>query len=176
MWYLVAADNTATLRPIKPQNTLVPLVVTPPTVAPPVTPPQAALPQAALSNPSGTTQTLRAPRRKAKSASPQLALPQSERPGTSNNNALHIEQQTEAVDPLLNDAYLAYRGGKFEQAQQLYRQATAPRRWPACGARSTSTRCAASRPTCRSTGSRSATPTSSPAPTTPASSAASTTR
>ena len=36
---------------------------------------------------------------------------------------MQIEQQAESIDPLLNDAYLAYRKGKFEQAQQLYRKA-----------------------------------------------------
>lgn len=37
---------------------------------------------------------------------------------------MHIEQhQADSIDPLLNSAYLAYRGGKFDQAQQLYREA-----------------------------------------------------
>lgn len=37
---------------------------------------------------------------------------------------MHIEQhQTVSIDPLLNSAYLAYREGKFDQAQQLYREA-----------------------------------------------------
>ncbi len=35
-----------------------------------------------------------------------------------------VEQhQEEPIDPLLNNAYLAYRGGKLDQAQQLYREA-----------------------------------------------------
>ena len=35
-----------------------------------------------------------------------------------------IEQhQEEPIDPILNNAYLAYRSGKFDQAQQLYRRA-----------------------------------------------------
>jgi tetratricopeptide (TPR) repeat protein len=39
------------------------------------------------------------------------------------NNPLQIEQhQDEPIDPLLNNAYLAYRSGKFEQAQQQYRE------------------------------------------------------
>src|SRR5450631_124336 len=41
----------------------------------------------------------------------------------SKNNPLQIEQhQDEPIDPLLNNAYFAYRSGKFEQAQQLYRE------------------------------------------------------
>jgi tetratricopeptide (TPR) repeat protein len=39
------------------------------------------------------------------------------------NNPPIIEQhQDEPIDPLLNNAYFAYRSGKFEQAQQLYRE------------------------------------------------------
>lgn len=37
---------------------------------------------------------------------------------------MRIEQrQTEPIDPLLNRAYLAFREGKFDEAQQLYREA-----------------------------------------------------
>lgn len=40
------------------------------------------------------------------------------RPG---NNPIHIEQQKiELLDPLLRDAYFAYRSGKLDEAQQLY--------------------------------------------------------
>ena len=35
-----------------------------------------------------------------------------------------VEQhQDDSIDPLLNNAYLAYRNGKFDEAQQLYGQA-----------------------------------------------------
>jgi Flp pilus assembly protein TadD len=41
-----------------------------------------------------------------------------------NNKPVHVEQhQDDPIDPLLNNAYLAYRSGKFEQAQQLYQEA-----------------------------------------------------
>jgi tetratricopeptide (TPR) repeat protein len=37
---------------------------------------------------------------------------------------VHIERRMEEpIDPLLNNAYLAYRGGNFEQSQQLYLKA-----------------------------------------------------
>jgi Flp pilus assembly protein TadD len=44
-------------------------------------------------------------------------------PRAHKNNPMHIEQhQDEPIDPLLNNAYHSYRSGKFEQAQQLYRE------------------------------------------------------
>lgn len=42
-------------------------------------------------------------------------------PARSNNHPIQIEpQKTEPVDPLLMDAYLAYRGGKLGEARQRY--------------------------------------------------------
>jgi tetratricopeptide (TPR) repeat protein len=42
----------------------------------------------------------------------------------SNNSPVHIVMSTEGpLNQLLNNAYLAYRAGKFDQAQQLYLQA-----------------------------------------------------
>lgn len=42
-------------------------------------------------------------------------------PPARNGSPLRItRQQTELVEPLLQEAYLAYRSGKLEQAQQLY--------------------------------------------------------
>ena len=44
-------------------------------------------------------------------------------PRADKSSSMHIEQnQNESIDPSLHNAYLAYRGGKFEQAQQLYRE------------------------------------------------------
>jgi Flp pilus assembly protein TadD len=41
----------------------------------------------------------------------------------SHDKPVLVEQhQEEPIDPILNNAYLAYRGGKFDQAQQLYRE------------------------------------------------------
>jgi tetratricopeptide (TPR) repeat protein len=45
-------------------------------------------------------------------------------PKANNNNPVIIQQhQEEPIDPILNDAYLAYRGGELDHAQQLYRRA-----------------------------------------------------
>ncbi len=44
-----------------------------------------------------------------------------ESPEAHQNNPIHVLQhQDESLDPMLNKAYLAYRSGTFEQAQQLY--------------------------------------------------------
>lgn len=44
-------------------------------------------------------------------------------PREPHKTQLHIEpHQDEPIDPLLNHAYLAYRNGKFDEAQQLYRE------------------------------------------------------
>jgi tetratricopeptide (TPR) repeat protein len=41
-----------------------------------------------------------------------------------NDDPMLVEQhQDDSIDPLLNNAYLAYRNGKFDEAQQLYGQA-----------------------------------------------------
>jgi tetratricopeptide (TPR) repeat protein len=45
-------------------------------------------------------------------------------PSTNKIDSVHIERRMEEpIDPLLNNAYLAYRGGNFEQSQQLYLKA-----------------------------------------------------
>jgi tetratricopeptide (TPR) repeat protein len=45
-------------------------------------------------------------------------------PASRNNDTVHIERRMEEpIDPVLNNAYLAYRGGNFEQSQQLYLKA-----------------------------------------------------
>ncbi len=45
-------------------------------------------------------------------------------PNANNNNPVIIQQhREEPIDPILNDAYLAYRSGELDQAQQLYRRA-----------------------------------------------------
>ncbi|HSM97690.1 MAG TPA: tetratricopeptide repeat protein [Gallionella sp.] len=45
-------------------------------------------------------------------------------PRSRQSDQVLVEQhQDEPIDPILNDAYLAYRSGKFDQAQQLYLKA-----------------------------------------------------
>lgn len=120
VWYIISAGNTqpphtismpavASLeKPVPattpPQNNLVPEIVSPPRVSP----------QVASPKPASTAQLTHAAQPSAKAASPR----------ERKNNPMHIEQhQDEPIDPLLNNAYLAYRSGKFERAQQLYREA-----------------------------------------------------
>jgi tetratricopeptide (TPR) repeat protein len=107
VWYTVSATQpshpaaASLAKPILatalPQNNLVPEIVSP---------------QVALPKPASTAQLTHA------------AQPTAKAPRAHKNNPMHIEQhQDEPIDPLLNNAYLAYRSGKFEQAQQLYREA-----------------------------------------------------
>jgi len=52
---------------------------------------------------------------------PVAITPNNRAPASPDNNPIHIKQQkTEPVDPLLMDAYLAYRNGKLDEAWQLY--------------------------------------------------------
>ena len=41
----------------------------------------------------------------------------------SNNPVIIQQHQEESIDPILNDAYLAYRSGELDRSQQLYRRA-----------------------------------------------------
>jgi tetratricopeptide (TPR) repeat protein len=80
-----------------PQNNLVPEIVSTQETAP---------------KPAGTA-------RLAHAAHPAPKAPQARK-----GSPMLVEQhQDEPIDPLLNNAYLAYRGGKFEQAQKLYHEA-----------------------------------------------------
>lgn len=116
VWYATPATQpphaTAVAPPAKP------LLITPQTTAPVAAaptpdpsvttpPPRTSRPKAQATNKTttGATTETTLPRARPKNATPQ------------------IKQQAEAIDPLLNDAYLAYRGGKFESAQKLYQQA-----------------------------------------------------
>ncbi len=113
VWYTISAGNTQPLRPVRaptaaleqpappplsPQNNLVPGIVSA---------------DAAPPKPAGTPKPGTLKRRHARA---RAAVPQAQQ-----DDSLHIEQRTEEpIDPLLNNAYLAYRAGNSEQAQQLY--------------------------------------------------------
>jgi tetratricopeptide (TPR) repeat protein len=111
VWYAISSSNTQLPRPTnKPAVASLNKPVPPPTQN--ITPPEIISPQVVLPRPAGITK----PSHSAKSVA--------KTPHAPRNAALHIEQhQEEPIDPLLNNAFLAYRSGKFEQAQQLYRQA-----------------------------------------------------
>jgi Flp pilus assembly protein TadD len=111
VWYAISAGNTQPLRPVSmpvaplekpapatvpPQNNLVPGVVSTEVASP---------------KPASTKKPRHATRHVASAASPRA----------QKNDSVHIEQRTEEpIYPLLNNAYFAYRGGKPDQAQQLY--------------------------------------------------------
>jgi tetratricopeptide (TPR) repeat protein len=85
--------------PLPPQNNLVPGVVSA---------------EAAAPKPARIPKPRHATRHLARAASP----------STNKIDSVHIERRMEEpIDPLLNNAYLAYRGGNFEQSQQLYLKA-----------------------------------------------------
>jgi tetratricopeptide (TPR) repeat protein len=114
VWYAISPGNTQPSRPVnvtamslqKPaaapvpaQNNLVPGIVSTETTAP---------------KPPRNAQPRHATRRLARAALP----------AAHTNDTVHFERRVEEpIDPLLNNAYLAYRGGKFEQSQQLYLKA-----------------------------------------------------
>jgi tetratricopeptide (TPR) repeat protein len=109
VWYSVSA--TQPLHPIAASLAKPVLATTPPqnNLVPEIVSPQVASPKLA-----STVQLTHAAHPTAKAASPRA----------HKNNPMLVEQhQDEPIDPLLNNAYLAYRGGKFDQAQQLYREA-----------------------------------------------------
>ena len=112
VWYAISPGNTQPLRPVSmpaapapatlpPQNNLVPGVVS----AEVASPKPASTPKPGTLKPRHVTKHLA-----------RAALPQAHQ-----DDSVHIEQRTEEpIDPLLNNAYLAYRGGNLEQAQQQY--------------------------------------------------------
>lgn len=123
VWYISSASDTP--YPVVRTPAAIPLAQQPPalTEAPVVqpvpaiaaTPPQnIPVPGVVSTKPAGA----KTPRRTARSAA---RMPSQQ---ARSNTPLHIEQhQAESIDPLLNNAYLSYREGKFEQAQQSYREA-----------------------------------------------------
>ena len=102
VWYAVSDVNTPPQRPVRT-----------PTVAP--------LSQAEPAPPQDTL----IPGVDAPKAASRPSRPASRKPATRSprNDTVQIAQHSESIDLLLNDAYLAYRNGNFEQSQQLYREA-----------------------------------------------------
>lgn len=114
VWYAISPNNTRPARPVnmaamslqKPaaapvpaQNNLVPGIVSA---------------EAAAPKPASKAKPRHVTRRLARAALPT----------THTNDTVHIERRVEEpIDPVLNNAYLAYRDGKFDQSQQLYLKA-----------------------------------------------------
>ena len=116
VWYVVSASDT-------PPPPIISAAVAPLSKPAPATTtqtdsePNIAISQAVTTGTPATEQRTVQPNQ----ASRSTARKPVSRPDKS--SAMRIEQQSEPIDPLLNDAYLAYRGGKFDHAQQLYREA-----------------------------------------------------
>lgn len=112
VWYVTSA-GTQPARPVVRSPAATPVKQQAPVVA--EAPPKITLgPEVVPSQPS----TPKQPARTARSA----ARKKTQQAGSA--SPLRIEQrQAVSIDPLLNSAYLAYREGKFDQAQQLYGQA-----------------------------------------------------
>lgn len=113
VWYVSSAGSTQPAYPVARPPAVTPITQPAPVLA--EAPPKITLfPKIAPSTPPRSKQPMRtarsavkAPLQQAHSKAPML-----------------IEQhQAESIDPLLNSAYLAYREGKFDQAQRLYREA-----------------------------------------------------
>jgi tetratricopeptide (TPR) repeat protein len=125
-WHLNSASDTTPLRGAE----LAPPIRIPPAAA---TPTRAA-PDAKSAEPdaiTGSSETLRltAPAESASAATPHplRTTPQRSAPPPNataprpDSSPVRIEQRkTETVDPLLEDAYFAYRGGKLDEARRLY--------------------------------------------------------
>ena len=107
VWYIISSGNPPPLRAVS-------MPAAAPSIAPP---PQNNLVPEIISSDVASQQSSRMQKpAHAKKPSAKVVSPQT-------RNSLHIEQhQDEPIDPLLNSAYQAYRSGKLEQAQQLYRE------------------------------------------------------
>jgi tetratricopeptide (TPR) repeat protein len=118
VWYAISPSNTQPTRPVS-----MPVVASPVKSAPATTPPQGNLvPQIASTQIVPTIAISTKPNipKQTHAAKP---LDRATSRQVRNASPLRIEQhKDESIDPLLNDAYLAYRSGKFERAQQLYRE------------------------------------------------------
>lgn len=111
--YLDSASNNQPAYPAARAPSATPIAQQAPAIA--EGPPKSALaPEVVSAKPAGARQPMHTVRASAKGPSQP----------TRSNSPVRIEQHlAESIDPLLNRAYLAYREGKFDQAQQLYREA-----------------------------------------------------
>ena len=146
LWSLGSASNTTPLHPAGARPAASPAQIAPPVAQPAapdnsaVAPPAYPAAQNALvpgitgpgasvirePRPIATAPVANAiietPQPYSRASAPQDNSPmQPNNPARSNNHPIQIEaQKTEPVDPLLMDAYLAYRGGKLGEARQRY--------------------------------------------------------
>lgn len=134
LWYLDSANDTVLLRPMTAPPSQ-PMVQAQPAIAEPV--PQSALvpgiamPDATKETQSSDKSALNEAERLGANdpiaptpvASTPAGMPQARsRPARPDDTPVYVEQRSSKplVDPLLNDAYLAYQNGKLDEAQPLY--------------------------------------------------------
>lgn len=121
-WYLDSASNTAPLRPVS-TSPAAPLVqAAQPSAQPATASESAAAPQSALV-PGIAAPSAASTNRETPPIDPvSVADAPAEMPQARGSRPVRIEQRSTEplVDPLLNDAYLAYRNGQLDEAQQLY--------------------------------------------------------
>lgn len=113
VWYIVSASGNQPLKPVTRPPAATPVAQQAPAIA--EAPSKSALaPEVVSSRPASAKKLVRAAK------PPAVKMPQQ----ASSSPPMQIEQQqAESIDPLLNRAYQAYREGKFDQAQQVYREA-----------------------------------------------------
>lgn len=120
VWYVVSASDT-------PPPPIISAAVAPLSKPAPATTtqtdsePNIATPQAVTPGTPAAEQRTGQPNQASRSTARKTTRKPAPQPDKS--STMRIEQQSEPIDPLLNDAYLAYRSGKFDHAQQLYREA-----------------------------------------------------
>lgn len=120
-WYLDSASSTAPLRPVS-ASPAAPLAQMQPAALQPA--PQSAL-VPGIAEPSAASTNRETPPIDPVSvadAPAGMSQARSSSPARRNNTPILVEQRSTEplVDPLLNDAYLAYRNGQLDEAQQLY--------------------------------------------------------
>ena len=133
LWSLDSASNTTPLRPAGARPAAPPTQIAPPVAQPAapdnsaVAPPAYPAAQSALvpgiTGPGASVIREPRPIATAPVANAPAGVPAhpDNSPARPNNPPIQVEQQKpEPVDPLLMDAYLAYRGGKLDEARQLY--------------------------------------------------------
>lgn len=112
VWYITSASDQPS-RPVVRAPAATPVAQQPPAIA--KAPPEIVMaPKVVPAKPA-------IPKRAKRTARPASKAPTQQPDGKT---PLLIERhQADSIDPLLNSAYRAYREGKFDQAQQLYREA-----------------------------------------------------
>lgn len=121
-WYLDSASDTAPLRPVSAPPAAPLVQAAQPSVQPATASESAAAPQSALVPGVAAPDAAAAIQETQPITPASMASEPAEMPQARGSRPVRIEQRSTEplVDPLLNDAYLAYRNGKPDEAQQLY--------------------------------------------------------